>query len=410
MAENTRVCVSGYVLGSLIFHHFNNDSDVEGFILGEIKAEEKNDITDSQMEHVQFEHTIDIAKHVTCYKLNSFYGYLGELKEEEIKKILSRHKKDNVVGWYRQRRNTDHRMTFRDQIIHRNLQRAFSNYELVFLLLTTSEMSSRGSTYRLEYSIFKAHGSQFHKIPVLVTNLGMLLQQDYCRTSVSCSSAGYKRAINKHRSRFFASDGSLKEVNDVNEMNSSLQEELKQTCARVEESERAMEKLLTEVAQLRKAVAERRRVQSKSEEQDLSVRSPQEENMYLCRALKASFPDSEMKWTPALTLKGIPILAYCCRTDREMGISAKLPVLLGDGDTAAKTKGQSKKVRASSPGQTPPPRKRPFAELSRVTRSMKGSCQERQRYAVLTLSEPDTEDDGLDSQNGDTEYSRSPTF
>nr|XP_015195332.1 PREDICTED: BRCA1-A complex subunit Abraxas isoform X2 [Lepisosteus oculatus] len=265
MAENTRVCVSGYVLGSLIFHHFNNDSDVEGFILGEIKAEEKNDITDSQMEHVQFEHTIDIAKHVTCYKLNSFYGYLGELKEEEIKKILSRHKKDNVVGWYRQRRNTDHRMTFRDQIIHRNLQRAFSNYELVFLLLTTSEMSSRGSTYRLEYSIFKAHGSQFHKIPVLVTNLGMLLQQDYCRTSVSCSSAGYKRAINKHRSRFFASDGSLKEVNDVNEMNSSLQEELKQTCARVEESERAMEKLLTEVAQLRKAVAERRRVQSKSE-------------------------------------------------------------------------------------------------------------------------------------------------
>lgn len=87
-------------------------------------------------------------------------------------------------------------------------------------------------------------------IPVLVTNLGHLEQQAYWKVSALCSAAGYNLTMKKHgylcahtrtvimssyftspltlcfRSKFFASNGLLKEVNEVNKMNESLQAEL----------------------------------------------------------------------------------------------------------------------------------------------------------------------------------------
>lgn len=135
-----------------------------------------------------------------------------------------------MLGWYKQRRNTDQRMTFKEQVVHRNLRRALRNHELVFLLLTSKDASAISSTHCLEYSVFISHGrlergwrmgagdiyggafcvsmlispiccpySQYHKIPVLVGNLGMLEQQDYWRTSTCCLSSSYSQAVKKHR-------------------------------------------------------------------------------------------------------------------------------------------------------------------------------------------------------------------
>lgn len=67
---NTTVRISGFVLSSLMFHHLNNDADVEGLILGESVGEENCRITDSQIDHIQFEHTLNVQKHIPCHKLH----------------------------------------------------------------------------------------------------------------------------------------------------------------------------------------------------------------------------------------------------------------------------------------------------------------------------------------------------
>ncbi|KAL4670856.1 hypothetical protein H8959_003565 [Pygathrix nigripes] len=63
----------------------------------------------------------------------SFDNSSGEVNEQALKKILSNVTK-NVVGWYKFHRHSDQIMTFRDRLLHRNLQEHFSNQDLVFLL------------------------------------------------------------------------------------------------------------------------------------------------------------------------------------------------------------------------------------------------------------------------------------
>ncbi|XP_047422877.1 BRCA1-A complex subunit Abraxas 1 isoform X3 [Sciurus carolinensis] len=67
--ESTSAVLSGFVLGALSFQHLNTDSDTEGFLLGEVKGEAKNSITDSQMDDVEVVYTIDIQKYIPCYRL-----------------------------------------------------------------------------------------------------------------------------------------------------------------------------------------------------------------------------------------------------------------------------------------------------------------------------------------------------
>ncbi|XP_041336073.1 BRCA1-A complex subunit Abraxas 1 isoform X4 [Pyrgilauda ruficollis] len=91
--ESTSALLSGFVFGALAFQHLSTDSDTEGFLLGDVKGEAKNSITDSQMDDVEVVYTIDIQKHIPCYQLFSFYNSAGELNELALKKILSGCKK-----------------------------------------------------------------------------------------------------------------------------------------------------------------------------------------------------------------------------------------------------------------------------------------------------------------------------
>uniref|UniRef100_A0A2K5X6L4 BRCA1-A complex subunit Abraxas 1 n=1 Tax=Macaca fascicularis TaxID=9541 RepID=A0A2K5X6L4_MACFA len=204
----------------------------EGFLLGEVKGEAKNSITDSQMDDVEVVYTIDVQKYIPCYQLFSFYNSSGEVNEQALKKILSNVKK-NVVGWYKFRRHSDQIMTFRERLLHKNLQEHFSNQDLVFLLLTPSIITESCSTHRLEHSLYKPQKGLFHRVPLVVANLGMSEQLGYKTVSGSCMSTGFSRAVQTHSSKFFEEDGSLKEVHKINEMYASLQEELKSICKKV---------------------------------------------------------------------------------------------------------------------------------------------------------------------------------
>ncbi|KAJ8393980.1 hypothetical protein AAFF_G00055130 [Aldrovandia affinis] len=402
MAElNTTVCISGFVLGSLMFQHFNHDSDAEGFILGECKAEERSHITDSQIDNIQFEHIINIQKHISCHRLSSFYDHAGEVKQDEIRRILSSCKEESVMGWYRQRRNTEQRMTFREQVVHRNLKRVLSNHELVFLLVTPSEVTSSSSTHRLEYSVYRSHGSQYQNIPVLVSNLGLLEQQDYWMSSVPCSSLNNSQAVKKHRCKFFCLDGSLSEVNEVNDMNDTLQAELKTTCGEVEESERSVEKLLADISALRKAVAEKKLKKEQCEKDHHPASNLPQENVMLCKAMRALFPESPLLRSQALTFQGTPDLGFCCSATHGIEITS-LPLILTHWDAQAKRWGTGRLVR--------PCGKRRLTQESQATKRKRRSAMDTDSEGPLTVSGSETEEELLASQNGNREMLNSPVF
>ncbi|KAJ8339115.1 hypothetical protein SKAU_G00359010 [Synaphobranchus kaupii] len=402
MAElNTSVCISGFVLGSLMFQHFNSDSDAEGFILGECKAEERSNITDSQIDNIQFEHLINIEKHISCHRLSSFYNNIGEVNQDSIRRILFSCKEERIIGWYRQRRNTEQRMTFKEQVVHKNLKRALSNHEMVFLLLTPTEATPSGSTHRLEYSVFRSHGSQYHNLPVVVSNLGMLEQQDYWRSAVPCSSLSYSQAVKKHRSKFFCSDGSLSEVNEVNNMNDTLQAELQAACGEVEKSERSVERLLADISALRKAVTEKKRKQACEKDQH-PASNPLQENVMLCEAMRTLFPESPLLRTQTLTLGGAPAPEFCCSASHRLDISSSLPLILTHWDTQARRWWMGRQARAWG--------KRRLTEAAPPTKRKRRGVADTDSEGPLTVSGSETEDELLASQNGNREMSNSPVF
>ncbi|KAK2818517.1 hypothetical protein Q5P01_024078 [Channa striata] len=309
MAEPT-VRVSGIVLASLMFHHVTGDSDVEGLILGESRFEEQVTISDSQADHIHIKETYNIQKHIACHSLNIFYNSVGAVDVDSIKKLLADNKQESVIGWYRQRRNTEQLMTFREKMVHENLKSALANPHMVFMLLTQTKLTPPGSTHRTEYAAFISRSRHFMNIPVLVNNLGLLEQLAYWKVPASCSAAGYNLTMKKHGSKFFSSNGLLREVNEVNKMNDSLQAELQKACRDVEESERLVETLQAEVSALRKRVRERKR----NGAAEVAAESPPEQtdNLLLHQAVRALFACSPQFHTQTLTLAAFPVAGVCC--------------------------------------------------------------------------------------------------
>ncbi|KAM3874207.1 BRCA1-A complex subunit Abraxas 1 [Diretmus argenteus] len=346
MAEPT-VRMPGIVLASLMFQHFNSDSDVEGLLLGESKLEEQITINDSQTDHIHIEEIYNVQKHTTCHKPNTFYNAVGEVDQDILKKIWADNKQENVIGWYRQRRNTDQQMTFREKVVHENLKRTLSNPHMIFLLLTPSKLSLPGSTHRTEYAAFISHSRRFSNVPVLVNNLGLLEQQAYLKVSAPCSAAGYNLTMKKHRLKFFTANGSLKEVNEVSKMNESLQSELQKACRDVEESERLVETLSADVSALRKRVSETRL--HRPGQADPGALPPEpKKNTLLHEALRALFAQSPLFQTQTLTLQAVPVPEISCGKDTAATLPLILSTTLPDSeDVLIVEESQRRKVMAA---------------------------------------------------------------
>ncbi|XP_061553910.1 BRCA1-A complex subunit Abraxas 1 isoform X5 [Phycodurus eques] len=153
MAEPT-VRVSGIVLTSLMFQHISKDSDVEGLILGENHVEEHVTISDTQEDHVHLRQTYSILKHVCCHKLNTWYDAAGRVDMAAVHRLLGANHLERVIGWYRQRRNTERQMSMREKAVHQNLKVALRKPHAVFLLVTPTTLTDAGSTHRTEYAAF----------------------------------------------------------------------------------------------------------------------------------------------------------------------------------------------------------------------------------------------------------------
>lgn len=193
-------------------------------------------------------------------------------------------------------------------------------------------------------------------------------------------------------------------------MYSSLQDELKSICEKVEHSERAVEKLLNDVNRLKGEIKKRKQAQLQATREKNVQKDPQE-NILLCQALRTFFPDCELLHSCVISLKNRRISGSSCTTTHPLSGVHNLTLMVEYTDFP----------EASPARSALPVTKRKASDMDdgwQFKRSRLGEIQNRpsktytnssNQEKASPVSSPET-DEEMERMKGSGEYPQSPTF
>uniref|UniRef100_A0A8C4R6K7 Abraxas 2, BRISC complex subunit n=1 Tax=Eptatretus burgeri TaxID=7764 RepID=A0A8C4R6K7_EPTBU len=235
----------------------------------------------------------DIQNHIPCPQPSCLYNNAGTVDKELLNDVIGG-AQEQVIGWYKFRRNTPQQISLHEQQIHRSMQAVLEAPDLFFLLFTTHS-SENHATYVLEHRLFKWLEScrRFLTLPMTITNLGQVGQQEYWASPISSRRPSYGDLVDKHKRKFMSKGGDMHGVKDLIELNRDLQNRLQKKCKEVLESEKCIECLQAEVNSLKKKLCERRREVCNKEDEKGSARVGGVKNHDLLAVLRQRFPSSE---------------------------------------------------------------------------------------------------------------------
>lgn len=146
----------------------------EGFLIGEVTSEITNHISDSQSDNARLDTQIVIRTVLPLPSVSLFYFPTGRIKEDVISDMLS-NSAGEVVGWYKYRKNSSIKPTFRDKLISKGLQKYFEKHgKKTFVTCNLStKTSSSGSTHTYTYRFGKMNCFDMYEyIEDVTANLG----------------------------------------------------------------------------------------------------------------------------------------------------------------------------------------------------------------------------------------------
>lgn len=147
----------------------------EGFLIGEVTSEVTNHISDSQSDNTRLDTQIVIRTVLPLPSVSLFYLPTGRIKEDVLAEILS-NTASEIVGWYKYRKNTNIKPTFRDKLISKGLQKYFEKHHGKKTFVTcnlSNRSSSSGSTHTFTYRFGKMNCLDMYEyIEDVTANLG----------------------------------------------------------------------------------------------------------------------------------------------------------------------------------------------------------------------------------------------
>lgn len=153
-------------------------------MIGNVTSEITNHISDSQNDSARLDTQIFITTVLPLPTIALFYLPTGKIKEDVLSEVLS-NSASEVIGWYKYRKNSSVKPTFRDKLISKGLQKYFENYHGKKHFVTcnvSSKTSSASSTHTFSYRFGKINCyNMYEYIEDVTANLGEKLK-------------GYKRA------------------------------------------------------------------------------------------------------------------------------------------------------------------------------------------------------------------------
>lgn len=147
----------------------------EGFLIGDVTSEITNHISDSQSDNARLDTQIVIRTVLPLPSVSLFYLPTGRIKEDVLSGLLSNNASE-IVGWYKYRKNTNIKPTFRDKLISKGLQKYFEKYHGRKNFVTcnlSNKTSSTGSTHTFTYRFGKINCFDMYEyIEDVTANLG----------------------------------------------------------------------------------------------------------------------------------------------------------------------------------------------------------------------------------------------